>query len=107
MNPPYGERLMGRDDERPERAREGGGRDRRRGTAREEAPDRRATHVSRLKLQGLYRGLAEATRRFQGWNAVFLSGSPLLEQELHAKPEISHRLWNGPIEVKLLKYHMK
>ena len=29
--------------------------------------------------------------------ATVAAGSPLLEQALHAKPEISHRLWNGPI----------
>jgi putative N6-adenine-specific DNA methylase len=76
-NPPYGERLAGEDD---------------RGRGRH------------LQLAGLYRGLAEAVTRFPGWNVVFLSGSPLLERELRRKPEVSHRLWNGPLEVKLLKY---
>jgi putative N6-adenine-specific DNA methylase len=63
--------------------------------------------VAQLKLQGLYRGMAEAIGRFHGWNVVFLSGSPLLEQAMHLRPEISHRLWNGPLEVKLLRYHIR
>ncbi len=73
INPPYGERLMGR---------------------------------RRLQLQGLYRGLDEALRRHRGWHAVILSGSPLLEAALRMKPEISHRLWNGPIEARLLRYRI-
>jgi putative N6-adenine-specific DNA methylase len=60
----------------------------------------------RLQLQGLYRGLGEAFRRFHGWHAVILSGNPLLEREMGTKPEISHRLWNGPIEARLLRYRI-
>ena len=60
----------------------------------------------RLQLQGLYRGLGEALRRHHGWHAVILSGSPLLEAALGMKPEISHRLWNGPIEARLLRYRI-
>jgi 23S rRNA G2445 N2-methylase RlmL len=87
-NPPYGERLMGRAGLGP-------------------SGDRRPEHVSRLKLEGLYRGMGEALSRFHGWTVVFLSGSPLLEQAMHARPEVSHRLWNGPLEVKLLRYRMR
>lgn len=114
-NPPYGERLMGkRPPERAPRAgakrgeRGAGGPGRRDAAGGSEAapPDRREAHVARLKLQGLYRGMAEALSRFHGWDAVFLSGSPLLEQELHGKPQVSHRLWNGPLEVRLLRYRL-
>ncbi len=118
MNPPYGERLMGPADSSQPRGRGGPSasraapqrRDHARGARGREAPpvhDRRAAHVSQLKLEGLYRGMAEAFGRFHGWDAVFLSGSPLFEQALHVKPEISHRLWNGPLEVKLLRYHLR
>ena len=62
--------------------------------------------MTQLKLQGLYRGMAEALRRFPGWSAVLLSGSPLLEQAMGERPEVSHRLWNGPLEVRLLKYRL-
>ncbi|HET9599592.1 MAG TPA: hypothetical protein VFP65_28720 [Anaeromyxobacteraceae bacterium] len=63
--------------------------------------------MAHKKLRGFYRGLAEAVARFHGWSAVFLSGSPLLEQELPGRPEISHRLWNGPLEVRLLRYRIR
>jgi putative N6-adenine-specific DNA methylase len=90
-NPPYGERLMGR-----------AGRD----EAAAAPEDPRLATVRRKKLQGLYRGLSEALARFHGWSAVFLSGSPLLEQAL-GRPEVSHRLWNGPIEARLLRYRLR
>lgn len=78
LNPPYGERLLAaKGSQKP------GG---------------------RLQLQGLYRGLAEALRGHHGWHAVILSGSPLFESAMDLKPEISHRLWNGPIEARLLRY---
>ncbi len=83
-NPPYGERLMGR------------------GPA---AGDRREGANRRRKLEGLYRGLAEALRRFHGWRAVLLCGNPLLEAAM-GRPEVSHRLWNGPLEVRLLRYRI-
>jgi putative N6-adenine-specific DNA methylase len=119
-NPPYGERLMGAAGHAPgERGARRDGppphappRGRRARPAEAERlaeggrADRRAEHVARLKLEGLYRGLAEATRRFHGWGVVFLSGSALLEQAMGARPAISHRLWNGPLEVKLLRYEM-
>lgn len=85
-NPPYGERLMG------ERA----GTDRRPADAR----------VQAKKLQGFYRGLGEMLLRHRGWTAVVLSGSPLLERAIPLHPEVDHRLWNGPLEVHLLKYRI-
>jgi len=104
-NPPYGERLMGTAGT-SRTSREPG---KRRKSAPESAapPDPRAAHVSRLKLQGLYRGMAEAMGRFHGWTVVFLSGSPLLENAMHVRPEVTHRLWNGPLEVKLLRYRIR
>jgi putative N6-adenine-specific DNA methylase len=116
-NPPYGERLMsgrdGRGGEGDARVggREGRGADGRH--ARRGAGDRTGAvaparpDVAHKKLRGFYRGLAEAVSRFHGWSAVFLSGSPLLEQELPGRPEISHRLWNGPLEVRLLRYRIR
>jgi putative N6-adenine-specific DNA methylase len=59
-----------------------------------------------LQLAGFYRGLGEALRRFHGHSAVILSGNPLLERHLGLKPEWSHRLWNGPLEVNLLRYRI-
>jgi putative N6-adenine-specific DNA methylase len=111
-NPPYGERLAGREDADRE-GRLGGDRARgRRGAAGTGAghralppEDPRMASIRQKKLLGLYRGLAEATGRFRGWQAVFLSGSPLLEQAF-GRPELSHKLWNGPLEVRLLRYRI-
>ncbi|HET8724890.1 MAG TPA: THUMP domain-containing protein [Anaeromyxobacteraceae bacterium] len=55
-----------------------------------------------LQLAGFYRGLGEAFRRFHGWRLLLLSGNPLLERSLGIRPEWTHRLWNGPLEVNLL-----
>ena len=85
-NPPYGERLMG------ERA----------GSEGRPADAR----VQAKKLQGFYRGLGEMLLRHRGWTAVVLSGSPLLERAIPLHPEVDHRLWNGPLEVHLLKYRI-
>ncbi len=103
MNPPYGERLMGEGEER----RRPGAKGKRSPEKPRDPDDRRPAHTAHLKLQGMYRGLAEAMGRFHGWNAVFLSGSPLLEGAMHVKPEITHKLWNGPLEVKLLRYRIR
>ncbi|HEY6099528.1 MAG TPA: RNA methyltransferase, partial [Anaeromyxobacter sp.] len=89
-NPPYGERLMG--------GREGPPRE---GPARE--GDAR---VQAKKLQGFYRGVGEMLLRHHGWTALLLSGSPLLERAVPLRPEIDHRLWNGPLEVHLLRYRI-
>lgn len=76
-NPPYGERLSGGDDP-----------------------------VQRKKLEGFYRGFASALSRFHGWQAVILSGSPLLDRAIPLTPEVRHRLWNGPLETRLLRYRL-
>lgn len=85
-NPPYGERLMGARGEPSGRG----------GNAR----------VQAKKLQGFYRGLGEMLLRHHGWTALLLSGSPLLERAVPLRPEIDHRLWNGPLEVHLLRYRI-
>jgi putative N6-adenine-specific DNA methylase len=56
-----------------------------------------------LQLAGFYRGLGEAFRRFHGWDLLVLSGNPLLERNLGIRPEWTHRLWNGPLEVNLVR----
>jgi 23S rRNA G2445 N2-methylase RlmL len=57
-------------------------------------------------LEELYRRFADALRRMSGWAAVVLSGNPLLGRVFLKKPVLSHRLWNGPIEVRLLRYEL-
>ena len=126
-NPPYGERLSslhpGRDD-RPARdacsdrdappAPSARGTDRRRraGPGRSIRPEQRSqagAHldpVAEKKLIGFYRGLAEMLARHAGRTAVLLSGNPLLERAIPLHPQVDHRLWNGPLEVHLLKYRI-
>jgi len=55
-------------------------------------------------LGGLYRTMARAFEGLHGWRVVVLSGSALWSHEMRRKPEISHKLWNGPLEVRLLCY---
>ncbi len=58
-------------------------------------------------LGGLYRSMARAFERLRGWRAVVLSGSPLWTREMRRKPAISHKLFNGPLEVRLLVYDVR
>jgi putative N6-adenine-specific DNA methylase len=83
-NPPYGERLGGAD----------------------EGADAAEVRVQAKKLGGFYRGLAEMVERHHGWTALFLSGNPLLARTIPLRPEIDHRLWNGPLEAHLLRYRV-
>ena len=81
MNPPYGERLM-------------------------EVGQAGADRIAEKKLQGLYRGMVDAFERFEGWGVVVLSGSPLFGAVMRRKPVITHRLWNGPLEARLLRFEI-
>jgi len=57
-------------------------------------------------LAALYRRMAVAFSRLAGWGVVVLSGNPLFTREMGAKPRISHRLYNGALEVRLLRYEI-
>jgi 23S rRNA G2445 N2-methylase RlmL len=57
-------------------------------------------------LDVLYARTARALRTMKGWSAVVLSGNPAFADRMEAKPTLSHRLWNGPIEVRLLRYQL-
>jgi putative N6-adenine-specific DNA methylase len=89
-NPPYGERLGGK-------GRPG---------ASDEPPSPGQAAVAEKKLAGFYRGLSEMLARHQGWTAVLLSGNPHLQRAIPIRPEVDHRLWNGPLEVHLLRYRI-
>ena len=58
------------------------------------------------ELAGLYRRMAVTFMRLAGWGIVVLSGNPLFTKEMGTKPRISHRLYNGPLEVRLLRYDL-
>jgi putative N6-adenine-specific DNA methylase len=75
VNPPYGERLPGP-------------------TA---TPDPR-------QMQRLYDELAATLGRFSAWKTAVLSGNPLFSRAFLRKPAINHRLYNGPLEARLLVF---
>jgi 23S rRNA G2445 N2-methylase RlmL len=55
-------------------------------------------------LDATYERLARALHRMKGWSRVILCGNPGLARALGGRPALSHRLWNGPLEVRLLRY---
>jgi 23S rRNA G2445 N2-methylase RlmL len=62
--------------------------------------------INPASLDELYRQTARTLRRLPGWAAVVLSGNPLLVRAMGGKAELTHKLWNGPIEVRLLRYRL-
>jgi putative N6-adenine-specific DNA methylase len=44
--------------------------------------------------------------RHHGWYAVVLAGGPELPKAMAQKTDIDHRLWNGPLEIHLLRYKL-
>jgi len=54
----------------------------------------------------LYATMARAFDAMTGWRAVCLSGNPNLAKALNRRPAISHRLFNGPIETRLLVFEL-
>jgi putative N6-adenine-specific DNA methylase len=64
----------------------------------------------RLKPESLgmlYRSMGRAFERLVGWRVVVLSGSPVWTREVRRKPVVTHKLWNGALEVRLLAYDMR
>jgi 23S rRNA G2445 N2-methylase RlmL len=57
-------------------------------------------------LDELYLRIGATLRRQRGCSAVVLSGNPGLERAIGVRPAISHRLWNGPLEARLLRYDL-
>jgi putative N6-adenine-specific DNA methylase len=57
-------------------------------------------------LDQLYASIAHVLDQMRGWRAVILCGNPLLARALRRKHEVSHRLWNGPLEARLLVYRL-
>ena len=85
-NPPYGERLGGR--------------------GRNDSGASEAVVATR-KLVGFYRGLSEMLLRHHGWTAILLSGNPLLPKAIPLRPQVDHKLYNGPLETHLLRYLLR
>jgi len=62
--------------------------------------------LSAQEVEPVYRSMGRAFMRLAGWDVVVLSGNPLWSRALPLKPVISHRLFNGPLEVRLLRYEI-
>ncbi|HEX3903226.1 MAG TPA: THUMP domain-containing protein [Polyangia bacterium] len=58
------------------------------------------------ELEATYRAMGRAFERLAGWRVIVLSGNPAIERAIRRKPSVSHRLWNGPLEARLLRYDM-
>jgi putative N6-adenine-specific DNA methylase len=56
------------------------------------------------RLDELYRAMGRAFERLSGWRVVVLSGNPMFLRAMRRKPAVTHRLWNGALEVRLLRY---
>jgi 23S rRNA (guanine2445-N2)-methyltransferase / 23S rRNA (guanine2069-N7)-methyltransferase len=58
-------------------------------------------------LRSLYAELGRVLREhFGGWHAAVLTGNPALGRELKLEARRTHRLFNGPIEVRLLRFEV-
>jgi 23S rRNA G2445 N2-methylase RlmL len=57
-------------------------------------------------VERLYATMARSFDRVAGWRAVCLSGNPAFAKILKRRPTISHRLFNGPIETRLLVFEL-
>ncbi len=59
-----------------------------------------------VSLDKLYETIARTLDRMHGWTAVILCGNPLLARYMRRQHQISHKLWNGPLETRLLVYQL-
>lgn len=58
-------------------------------------------------LRGLYAALGQRLREgFLGWDATVLTGNPSLGRELGIQARRTHRMMNGPIECRLLRFRV-
>jgi len=59
------------------------------------------------ELPNLYSQLGETLRtRFSGWQAAILTGNPPLARNLGMFAKRTHRVFNGPIECRLLRFEL-
>ena len=56
------------------------------------------------ELEATYKAMGRAFERLRGWRVIVLSGNPAIERAIRRKPNVSHRLWNGALEARLLRY---
>jgi putative N6-adenine-specific DNA methylase len=68
--------------------------------------ERLESATSGADVERLYTTMACTFDRMAGWRAVCLSGNPIFAKVLKRRPAISHRLFNGPIETRLLVFEL-
>lgn len=68
--------------------------------------ERLESPASGSDVERLYATMARSFDRMAGWRAVCLSGNPAFAKILKRRPVISHRLFNGPIETRLLVFEL-
>ena len=56
------------------------------------------------ELDATYRAMGRAFERLTDWRVIILSGNPAIELAIRRKPNVSHRLLNGALEARLLRY---
>jgi putative N6-adenine-specific DNA methylase len=56
--------------------------------------------------EAVYRRAAAALDQMKGWSAVILTGNPRFADVMNRRPTLFHRLWNGPLEARLLRYDL-
>ena len=68
--------------------------------------ERLESAASGAEVERLYATMAQAFDAMAGWRAVCLSGNPVFAKAVKRRPTISHRLYNGPIETRLLVFEL-
>jgi putative N6-adenine-specific DNA methylase len=68
--------------------------------------ERLESAASGAEVELLYATMARAFDAMAGWRAVCLSGNPVFAKALKRRPTVSHRLYNGPIETRLLVFEL-
>jgi 23S rRNA G2445 N2-methylase RlmL len=68
--------------------------------------ERLEASASGASVLQLYHDMARAFERMPGSRAVCLSGNPAFAKSLGRRAKVSHRLWNGGIEARLLVFEL-
>lgn len=58
-------------------------------------------------LHRLYDALGDVLDRHSAWRRVILAGNPQWIERYRQRAVIAHRLWNGPLEVRMFVYEAK
>ncbi len=57
-------------------------------------------------LVGLYEAITRAFRHAHGWQLCALVANPAFSVAVGDRPRVSHKLWNGPLQARLLVYDL-